>query len=97
MQAPYKSYNATITPFPKLTNAICIEEEDFFLLFFSIQYLGILQLVLKPLIFIKTEKEFCINDKNVKLIRDFEVVKTTENRTIVFPNKDGIKKVVIHF
>jgi hypothetical protein len=95
MQAPYKSYNAKITPFPKSMNAIYIKENDFFLLFFSIRYLGFLQLVLKPRIFIKTDKELFIKDKNVKLIRDFDIVETTENRTIVFPNKDGIKKIMI--
>ena len=95
VQVPYRSYNATIQPFPKPTNVVCIETDDFLLIFFSIQYSGILQLVLKPFMFMKTDKEFCIKDKCVNLIQNFEITETDENRTIIFPNKDGIKKIII--
>jgi len=60
MQVPYKSYDATIHSFPKTTNVIYLETDDFLLFFFSIQYLVVFQLVLKPFIFIKTEKDFDI-------------------------------------
>jgi hypothetical protein len=94
MPVLYKSYDATIRPSLKSTNAVFIDNADFFLFFFSIQYLGVLQLVLKPLIFIKTKQEFYITAKNINLIRQFEIFETEENRTIVFPNKNGIKKVI---
>ena len=95
MQAPYKSYETKIRPFPKSANAIYIEEKDFFLLFFSIQYLGILQLVLKPIIFIKTNKELSIKDTNINIIQHYETFETEQGRIIIFPNKNGIKKIII--
>jgi len=96
VQAPYQSYNATLHPSPKSTNAIYIETDDFLLLFFSIQYMGIFQRILKPFIFIKTDKDFFIKDKNVNIIRDFEIVEAEEKRIITFLNKYRIKKVMIH-
>jgi hypothetical protein len=95
MPVPYKSYNATIHPSPKQTNTVFIETDDFLLLFFSIQYFGLFQLVLKPFVFIKTDKKINLKYKNMKIIRDFKTVKTEENRMIIFPNKYGIKKVII--
>ena len=95
MLVPHKSYNATIKPFPKPTNAVSLETDDFLLLFFSTHYLGLFQQVLKPFIFIKTDKELCIKDKNANIIRDFKAVETGQNKTIIFPNRYGIKKVII--
>jgi len=95
VQAPYQSYNATLHPSPKSTNAIYIETDDFLLLFFSIQYLGILQLVLKPFIFIKTDKDFYKKNKSVNVIRDFKMVETERGRVIIFRNKCEIKKIMI--
>jgi len=95
MQVPYKSYNAKISPFPKSTNAIYIEENEFIMLFFSMPYLGVLQLVLKPIIFIKTDKELSIKDTNINIIQHYETFETEQGRIIIFPNKNGIKKIII--
>jgi len=95
MQVFYTSHNATIRPFPKSTNAICIETDDFLLLFLSIKYSGIFQLVLKPFIFVKTNKEFHLKDKNANIIQDFKMTEIKQNRIIIFPNKDGIKRLMI--
>jgi len=95
MAVPYKSYDATVQPFPKQTNAICIETDDFLLLFLSIKYYGLFQLVLKPFIFIKTNKEFHLKDKSANFIRDFKMTEVEQNRVITFPNKDGIKRLMI--
>jgi hypothetical protein len=94
LSVPYKGYDATVSSFPKPTNVISIETEDFLLLFFPIKFSFFFQLVLKPFIFIKN-KEFSIKDKSVSLIRDFKIIETEENRTIIFKNKDGIKKIII--
>ena len=95
MKVPTRSYNVTIHPCPKLTNAVYFETDDYFLLFFTIQSLGFLQQVLRPFIFIKNNKEFYIKDTNVNIIRNFETIETEENRTIIFPNNYGITKVII--
>ena len=95
MQAFYQSKDATIRPFPKPANAIYIEENDFIMFFFSMHYVSLFQLVLKPIIFIKTEKELFIKDKNVNFIKKFDIIETEQNKTIIFPNKNGIKKLII--
>ena len=95
MQVSNNSYNATIRPAPKTTNVVYLETDDLLLLFFSIQYMGIFQRILKPFIFIKTDKDFFIKDKNINIIRNFEIVETEQSRTIIFSNKYGIKKVII--
>ena len=95
MSVPYKSYDATIQSSPKSTNVVYLETDVFLLLFFSIRYLGIFQLVLKPFIFLKPQKEFHTIDKSVTIIRDFKIIETEEDRTIIFPNKDGIKRIIL--
>ena len=95
MSVPYKSYDAIIQPSPKPTNTVFLETNDFILLFFSIRYLSVFQLILKPFIFVKPDKEFCIKDKSVNIIRDFKITEAKEDRTIIFTNKDGIKKLII--
>jgi len=95
MKVPYKSYDAEILSMPKSENTICIETDEYLLLFFSISFLGLFQEVLKPYIFLKTDKNFCMKDKKVNIVRDFETVETVQSRTIIFPNKYGIKKVII--
>ena len=95
MQVPNNTYYATIHPSPKSTNAACIETEDLLLIFFSIQYFGIFQLVLKPFVFIKSDKAIDIKDKNVNIIQNFEIVDTEQGRMVIFPNKHGIKKMMI--
>jgi hypothetical protein len=80
---------------PKLTNVVYFETDDFLLLFFSKQYLGLFQQVLKPFIFLKIKKTFNIKYKNIYIIQDFETVETEQNRIIVFPNRYDIKKVII--
>jgi hypothetical protein len=87
--------SAVIRPSPKLINAIYLETDDFLLLFFSIGFWGIFQEVLNPFIFIKTSSEFYIKGKKVNIIRDFEIIETEQNKTIIFPNKYEIKKVII--
>jgi len=89
MQVPSKSYNAIVQPFPKSANAVFLETDDLILLFFSIRYIEIIQFVPKPLIFIKPNKEYCISDKSVNLIRDFKIVETKEDKTIIFSNGDS--------
>lgn len=87
--------SATIHPSPKSMNAVYLETDDYFLLFFAISYFGLFQEVLKPFIFVKTAKEFYTEDKKVKVIRDFKTIETEENRTLIFPNNYGITKVII--
>jgi hypothetical protein len=79
----------------KLTNVVYFETDEFLLLFFSKQYLGLFQQILKPFVFLKTNKAFNIKDKNVNIIRDFKTVETEQSKTIVFPNRYDIKKVII--
>ena len=95
LRIPYQSYNATIHPLPKPTNVVYIETDDFLLLFFSLQYWGIFQQVLKPFIFAKTDKKYYVKDKSVTVIRNFKMDKTEQGRAIIFPNNHGIKKVII--
>jgi len=95
VQVPYQSYNAIVHPSPKPTNAICIETDDFLLLFLSIRYVALFQLVLKPFIFIKTDKDFYKKNRNANIIRDFKMLETERGRAIIFPNKHGIKKIMI--
>ena len=95
MKVPYNSYDAKIHSKPKPTNAVCIETNEYLLLFFSLHYLGLFQEVLKPFIFLKTKNKFHIETKSVNIIRDFELITTEQNRTIIFPNKHGIKKIII--
>jgi len=97
MQVPYKSYNATVRPLPKSTNAIYIETDNLLIFFSSIQHLGIFQLVLKPFVFIKLNKGVDIRDNNVHVVQNIEVVETREGRTIIFPNKHDIKKIMIPY
>jgi hypothetical protein len=52
-------------------------------------------LVLKPFIFIKGNKEISIKNNNVNIIRNFEIVDTEQGRMVIFPNKHGIKKMMI--
>ena len=92
MHVPMRS--ATIRPFPKSTNAVYLETDDDFLLFFSINFFGVQQ-VLKPFIFIKNSKEFYVKGANKNVIRDFETIETEENRAIIFSNNYGISKVII--
>jgi hypothetical protein len=95
MKGVNQSHDAKIHPMPKQTNVIYSETDDFILIFFSIQHFGIFQEVLKPLIFLKTDKVFFLNDKNVKVIRNFETFDTEQGRNIIFSNRYGIKKVII--
>lgn len=95
MSVPYKSYNATIQPPPRATNVVYFETDDFLLLFFSMQHLEIYQLVTRPFIFVKPCKEFEMNIKHVNIIRNFKIAEDQEYRTIIFPNKYGIKKIMI--
>jgi len=92
---PYTSGEVTVRPTPDPTNAICIETNEFILLFFSIQHFVVLKNVLKPYIFIKPDKKLHIKDKNVKIVRDFEIIETEQGRAIVFSNRHGIKRVII--
>ena len=95
MPVPYKSYDATIQPFPKLANAVSLETDDLLLLFFSIRYIGIFQLVLKPFIFLKTDKDLYFKDKNTNIIQYFEIVEAERGRAFIFPNKHGIRKIIV--
>jgi len=95
MTVPTRSFSTTIRPSPKQTNAVYVETDDFLLLFFSIQYFGLVRQVLKPFIFVKNNKEFDVKSTNVNVIRDFETIETEENRTLIFPNNYGITKVII--
>jgi hypothetical protein len=96
MKVPINSNDAEIHSMPKLTNAICIESNEYSLFFFSINYLGIFQEVLNPFILVKTNEEFYIKDKNVMVVKDFETIETVQNRIINFPkNRYQIVKVII--
>ena len=86
MRVPKNTYVSEIQPMPKSTNAICIETSEYLLLFFSITYLGIFQEVLKPFVLVKTDNSSFDRDKNVVVIKDFEIIETAQNRTINFPN-----------
>ena len=79
----------------KPTNVISIETDDFLLLFLSIKYFGVFQQVLKPFIFLKTDTDICINEKSANVIKSYETDETEQGRTIVFPNRYNIKKVII--
>ncbi|MDR0438291.1 MAG: hypothetical protein LBH22_08345 [Bacteroidales bacterium] len=83
-----------VHPPPKSTNAVYLETNEFILLFFSIQHF-VLKEVLKPYIFIKSDKELYIKDKRVKIVQDFEITETEQGRAIVFFNKQGLKRVII--
>ena len=87
--------SATIRPSPKSTNAVYLETDDYFLLFFSIRYFGLVRQVLKPFIFIKNDKEFDLKGAKVSIIRDFETIETEENRILIFSNNYEITKVII--
>lgn len=95
MQVPNKSYDTIVHPSPKFTNAVYIETDNFILLFFSIQCLGIFQKVLNPFIFIKTDKEFKVKDKHINIIKDFEIIENNQDTAIIFPNKYDIKRMII--
>lgn len=95
MPVPYKSYNATIQSPPRQTNVIYLETDDFLLLFFPIQYLEIFQFAVGPFIFIKPYKKLDVNTKRVNVVRIFEITEDQEYRTIVFPNKYGISRIII--
>jgi len=95
MKVPNRSYDATVRPLPESTNAIYFETNEFILLFFSVQHFVVLKNVLKPYIFLKTDKEFHIKDKSVKIVRNFETTETEQGRAIVFSNKQEIKRMII--
>lgn len=94
IQALYSSYTATMSSFPKATNAIYIETGEFMLLFFSIKQFGFIQTVLKPFIFLKNEK-ISMQKEHLDIIRDFDSIETTNGKIIIFPNKHGIKEIII--
>ena len=91
----YSSYDAKIQPRSRATNAICIETDDYFLVFFAVDFFRIFQEVLKPCVFIKPGKERCITDKNIEIIDDYKAIETEQDTVIDFPNKHGIKKLII--
>lgn len=95
MQIFEQSHNATIYSFPKSTNAVYLETDTMILLFFSIKHLGFFQQILNPFIFIKTDKELDLEYKNTRIIRNFKLIEKEGNRTIIFPNKYGIKELII--
>jgi len=51
--------------------------------------------VLKPFIFIKTDKDFYMKGKNANVIQDFKMVETERGRAVIFHNKHGIKRLII--
>jgi len=71
----------------------------FGLVLFCIPYQGqhfyFVKEVLKPYIFIKTDKDVHIKNKSVRVVRDFKMIETEQGRTITFSNKQGIKRIII--
>jgi len=93
VQVPNSTQSATVNSFPQPTNAVYLETDEFLLLFFSIQHFYIVKEVLKPYVFIKTDKDLHIKNKNVIVVRDFKMVETEQGRAITFSNKQGIKRI----
>ena len=96
INSQYTSADATIHPYPKSTNAIYIETDNYLLLFFSVSFWRIFQEVLNPFIFVKTGKEFYTKCKNINIIQEFEMSQREQNIVINFSsNRYGIKKIII--
>lgn len=95
IQVPNSSQSATIHSCPEPTNAVCVETNEFLLLFFSIRHFVFVKEVLKPYIFIKTDKDFCIKNKSVNIVRDFKITQTEQGKIVVFPNKQGVNRIII--
>jgi len=95
MQGINTTQEATIRPSPEPTNAVYLETDDFLLLFFSIQHFVFIKEVLKLYIFVKPDRDLCIKDKSVRIVRDFKITQTEQGKSIVFPNKQGIKRIII--
>ena len=97
IDAPYiSSYKATVYPPQKTTNAIYLETDNYWLLFFSVSYWGIFQVVLRPFIFIKPDKDVHINYKNVTIIQKTQMFQSEQGIVIdLSTNRHNVKRVII--
>jgi len=95
MQVLNSTQLATVSPLLLPTNAVYFENNELLLLFFSTQHFYIVKEVLKPYIFIKTDKDLHIKNKNVRVVRDFKMVEIEQGRAVTFSNKQGIKRIII--
>jgi hypothetical protein len=96
IKVPNKSYDVEISSMQKTKNAICIESNEYMLLFFSLNYFGIFQEVINPFVFIKKIEEFNIKFRNINIIKDFEIIENEQNSIYsLHENKYGIKKLII--
>jgi len=95
MLAPYTAHEAAVRPYPVPTNAVHFETNELLLLFFSVRHYFVIKEVLKPYVFVRPDKDLCIKDKSVNVVRDFEITETEQGKAIIFSNKQGIKRVII--